>query len=117
MSVTQNHFKSKADSNDFVDYDLEVISGEPRGGVHWLRDQSGGDGVLFTGLFRAEPSVFAYEFSGDESFHVIDGEIQIELDSGERVDLRAGDIASFPKGAKSTWTVKKPFRKFFVISG
>lgn len=117
MSVTQSHFRSIADSDDYVPYELETISGEPSGAVHWLRDQSGGDGVLFAGMFRADPSTFAYEFAGDETFHLIDGEIEVQLESGEQVALSAGDIASFPKGTKSTWTVNTPMRKFFVISG
>jgi len=33
------------------------------------------------------------------------------------VTLQPGNIASFPKGATSTWTVRRTLRKFFVISG
>jgi uncharacterized cupin superfamily protein len=33
------------------------------------------------------------------------------------VRLRAGDVASFSAGTTSTWDVRTPLRKFFVISG
>jgi uncharacterized protein len=94
-----------------------VLSGDPAARVAWLRTGSGGAGVLYTGMFTAEPSTFRYSFAGDESFHVLDGDLDIQVDGGEAVTLGPGDIVSFPKGASSTWTVRAPLRKFFVISG
>ncbi len=60
---------------------------------------------------------FPYSFGNDETFHVIEGELEIKLEDGEVLELKPGDIASFPKGLTSTWTVKTPFKKFFVVSG
>jgi uncharacterized cupin superfamily protein len=55
---------------------------------------------------------------GDQSFQVLEGSVSIELvDTGERIDLHAGDIASFDKGTRSVWTFAEPFKKFTVISG
>jgi hypothetical protein len=43
--------------------------------------------------------------------------VSIELvETGERVELKAGDIASFPNGTRSVWTFSEPFKKFTVIS-
>lgn len=94
-----------------------VLSGEPRARVSWLRVGSGGDGVLYAGTFVLEPSVVRYTFAGDESFHVLEGDLDIAVDGGDVVTLGPGDLASFPKGARSTWTVRATLRKFFVISG
>jgi hypothetical protein len=33
-------------------------------------------------------------------------------DTGERFDLKAGDIASFDKGTHSVWTFTESFKKF-----
>jgi uncharacterized cupin superfamily protein len=93
------------------------VEGKQYGEVHWLRTESGGEGVLYTGLWRAEPQDIPYVFPGDETFEVLEGAVHIEVEGGETVDLKVGDVASFPKGASSTWTVKSPFKKFFVISG
>jgi uncharacterized cupin superfamily protein len=61
---------------------------------------------------------FDYIFPGDESFVLVSGAVRIELqDSGETVHLEAGDVASFPKGTRSVWTVVKPLVKFTVVSG
>ena len=94
-----------------------VLDGDPAAQVAWLRTTSDGAGVLYAGMFTAAPSRFRYTFAGDESLHVLDGDVEIELDGGPAVRLGPGEIASFPKGASSTWTVHRPLRKFFVISG
>jgi uncharacterized cupin superfamily protein len=95
----------------------DIQEGEPDGKVHWLRQGSGGDGVLLTGMFTAQPCKVGYEFIGDESLHLMEGEITVEVEGGDQVELQPGDIASFPKGARSVWTIKSPMKKFFVISG
>jgi uncharacterized cupin superfamily protein len=61
---------------------------------------------------------FDYEFPGDESFVIISGAVTITLTgSGETVELRKGDVASFPGGTESVWTVLEPLEKFTVVSG
>jgi uncharacterized cupin superfamily protein len=61
---------------------------------------------------------FDYTFPGDESFLLVSGAVRIKLeDTGETVNLEAGDVASFPKGTRSVWTVVKPLVKFTVVSG
>ena len=119
MSVLSNVAKSQVDTHAYEPYEGfdAVLAGDPAARVAWLRTESGGAGALFTGMFTVEPSTFRYTFSGDESLHVLDGDLDIAVDGGEAVTLRPGDIASFPKGAHSTWTVRVPLRKFFVISG
>jgi uncharacterized cupin superfamily protein len=95
----------------------EIHEGDPDGKVHWLRQGSGGDGLLLTGMFTAQPCKVGYEFIGDESLHLMEGEVSVAVEGGDQVDLSPGDIASFPKGARSIWTIKSPMKKFFVISG
>jgi uncharacterized cupin superfamily protein len=100
-----------------TDYEAFMVEGEPVGQVHWLRTESGGEGQLYAGLWTCEPRAIPYTFPGDETFQVLEGEVRIELEGGEAVDLGPGDLASFPKGQESRWTIKAPFKKFFVISG
>ncbi len=119
MSTTMQTFRSRVDApSDFEDFPIDgVVAGELKGRVHWLRQEGVGEGMLLTGIFTGEPSTFPYQYAGDETFHVIEGSVTIQMENGESVDLKPGDIASFPKGAKSTWVIHEPFRKFFVISG
>jgi uncharacterized cupin superfamily protein len=94
-----------------------LVDGVAYGEVHWLRKQGAEGRTLLAGLWRSEPQQFPYPFTADETIHALSGELVIDLDSGERVTLRKGDIASFTKGANSTWTVTEPFKKLFVING
>jgi uncharacterized cupin superfamily protein len=99
------------------EYEPFVHEGERFGDVHWLRVGSGGEGELYTGLWTHEIADFPYTFPGDETFHVLEGEVTIDVEGVDPVTLRPGDIASFPKGQSSTWHITQPFKKFFVISG
>ena len=99
------------------EYEPFMNEGEAFGDVHWLRVGSGGDGVLYTGLWTHAPADLPYVFPGDETFHVLEGEVTIDVEGGDSVTLRPGDIASFTKGQSSTWHITQPFKKFFVISG
>jgi uncharacterized cupin superfamily protein len=69
-------------------------------------------------LWRCDPMAFDYTFPGDESFVVISGSVRIELtDMAEAIELHSGEVASFPKGTQSVWTVMEPIVKFTVVSG
>jgi uncharacterized cupin superfamily protein len=61
---------------------------------------------------------FEYNFPGDESFLVVTGVVRITLaETGETIEFHEGDVASFPKGTRSTWTIVEPIVKFTVVSG
>jgi uncharacterized cupin superfamily protein len=61
---------------------------------------------------------FEYNFPGDESFIVLAGAVRIEFTDGSpKLELRAGDVASVPKGTRSVWTVLEAIEKFTVVSG
>jgi len=95
----------------------EVLEGDPDAGVAWLRTSGTGAATLYAGVFTVQPSVFRYDFGHDECIHVIEGEVEIAVDGEATVALRAGDVAAFSAGTASTWRVRSPLRKFFVISG
>lgn len=99
------------------EYEPFLVGDEAIGEVHWIRN-GGADGTtLAVGLWRCEPRTFPYPFAADETIHVLGGVLDIELADGALVTLREGDIASFVKGTESTWTVREPFQKLFVVSG
>ncbi len=98
-------------------YEPFLVDGKKFGEVHWLRTTSGGDGQLFAGLWKHGEGTFEYVFPGDETFHVLEGNVRIAIHGGTAVDLKPGDVVSFTKGQSSTWTITAPMKKFFVISG
>jgi len=72
-------------------------------------------GALEAGYWRSEPATYAYDFETDETFVVLEGAATIALDTGETVEVKAGDMAYFAEGTRSTWTITETFRKFVVV--
>lgn len=101
-----------------ISYQPMFIDGEQVGEAHELRQEGSHGNEHEACLWRTDaPARYEYFFSGDESFYVLEGSVSIELvETGELVELKAGDIASFPRGTRSVWTFSEPFRKFTVIS-
>ena len=103
---------------DAIEYQPMLIDGEQVGEAHELMGEGSHGNEHEACLWRTDaPARYEYFFAGDESFYVLEGSVSIELlDTGDVVDLKAGDIASFPKGTRSLWTFSEPFKKFTVIS-
>lgn len=96
---------------------VTILDGEPRGRGYVLYEDWGEDGVVVTGIFACEPATTRYRLEQRETIHVLEGQVRIELDSGDAVELGPGDIATLPAGHMSTWTFRTPFKEFFVLSG
>ncbi len=92
--------------------------GRTIGDAEWLRRRTDGTWSHTAMLWRCQPMSFDYNFAGDESFIVISGQVRITLkESGQVIELGTGDVASFGKGTRSTWTIVEPLEKFTVVSG
>lgn len=52
-----------------------------------------------------------------ETIHVLEGSVRIEFPGGSRapLDLRPGDIASFPAGLAMAWHVTTPFKELWFF--
>jgi uncharacterized cupin superfamily protein len=113
MSTASIYTKSSI-STDI--YEPFMVGDKQAGEVHWLTQKNSSGDPTYSGLWRCQPMTFEYEFPGDEIFQVLQGELTIQVLDGETIHLKEGDLVSFIKGVKSTWTIKSSFRKFFVIS-
>ena len=103
---------------DAIEYQPMFISGEQVGEEHALKTEGSHGNEHEASLWRTDaPAQYEYFFAGDESFYVLEGSVSIELvETRERVELKAGDLAWFPKGTRSIWTFSEPFKKFTVVS-
>jgi len=99
-----------------TDYEPFMNGDEQAGEVHWLGTENSSGQATYTGLWKCDPFTFEYTFPGDEFIQVLEGKLLIEFADGGSVTLVAGDIASFDKGLKTTWTIQESFKKVFVIS-
>jgi uncharacterized cupin superfamily protein len=58
---------------------------------------------------------FDWEYSDVETAYVKEGHVKVRTEEGEEVEINAGDLVTFPKGLKCTWTVVKPIRKVYTF--
>jgi uncharacterized cupin superfamily protein len=100
---------------------FELVDGRTVGEVCLLRGDDTDGGAYYTGFWRVTdaqpPPPFPYEMAQNETIYVIEGELTIEVEGGASVDLRAGDLASFTPGTRTTWRLRRtPFTEVFVLS-
>jgi uncharacterized cupin superfamily protein len=66
--------------------------------------------------FTAAEQPISWTLPGRETLLVLEGAARIEIEGGPVLELVAGDIASLPAGARTTWYLTTPFKEFWVIS-
>jgi uncharacterized cupin superfamily protein len=113
-------YRSRADVHDnWIPWPIDSFEGTPRTEVHILREGGSDGSILLAGIFRCDAVCRAHgELPHDETLHVISGAAEVTFDDGQIVELRPGDVVSWPRGAKTSWNVTDaPFSHFFVYSG
>ena len=74
---------------------FDLGDGRILGEVHWLRSEDDGTGsFLHSGVWRVNaaepPEPFSYEMSMNETIHVLDGEVHIQVEGGDMLVIRGG---------------------------
>ncbi len=72
-------------------------------------------GVKNWPIWEKEESTFPWEYFSDETCYILEGEVEVTTDDGEKVTFGAGDLVKFPKGLKCTWNIKKAVRKHYKL--
>jgi len=72
------------------------------------------DGNLSCGLWDCTAGTFNFYYSCDEIVHILEGEV-IVREAGATYMLRAGDVAFFPQGLTTVWTVPVYVKKFCIF--
>lgn len=73
-------------------------------------------GVASWSIWDCAPSTFPLDFNMTESAYLLEGEIHVTPQGGEKVVVKAGDFVVFPKGMKSMWTVVSQLKKHYKHS-
>lgn len=61
------------------------------------------------------PETFPWEYSADETAYVKQGKVRVVTEHGQEVEFGAGDLVTFPRGLKCTWTVIETIRKVYTF--
>lgn len=108
MESGQGVFVSNVSTHDWAD-DPDVPGTE----MHELVHQDG----VWAGLTRILTSDAPIPWTPDqrETIHVLEGSVRIEFEDGSVLELRPGDLASFPAGRSMTWHVSTPFKEMWFF--
>ena len=102
-------FVSSADADDWQ------VDEETGGLVHFLR----ADGDVEAGLWKPGPlagTAIDLTLAAHETFLVLEGSGQIEVDDGPPLRLEPGVMVSLRKGSKTRWLVDEAFKELWVYS-
>jgi uncharacterized cupin superfamily protein len=102
-------FVSSADAGDWQ------VDEETGGLVHFLR----ADGDVEAGLWKPGPlagTAIDLTLAAHETFLVLEGSGQIEVDDGPPLRLEPGVMVSLRKGSKTRWLVDEAFKELWVYS-
>jgi uncharacterized cupin superfamily protein len=72
---------------------------------------------LSAGMSRASAGggLLTWTLPQREFLLVLEGTARIEIKDGPTLALRAGDMATLPAGAETTWHVSPSFKEFWVL--
>jgi uncharacterized cupin superfamily protein len=87
---------------------------EVGGEMHVLCSGHGAESGL--SRFTGTEGPVRWTLPGRETILILEGAARIEIDEGPVLELAAGDIASLPAGARTTWHLTTPFKEFWVIT-
>ncbi|MFH1655971.1 MAG: cupin domain-containing protein [Candidatus Omnitrophota bacterium] len=65
-------------------------------------------------VWECDPSTFDWEYSDTEICYIYQGKVTVKTPSVE-VEIKSGDLVTFPKGLKCTWQVKERIRKVYTF--
>ena len=65
------------------------------------------------GIWEKEVSEFPWQYDSQETCLLIEGQVEVTTEDGEKVSFGAGDYVVFPKGLKCTWKIIQPVKKYY----
>ena len=65
------------------------------------------------GIWEKEISKFDWSYGDTETCYILEGEVEVTGEDGEKIDFGKGDLVQFERGLKCIWNVKKPVRKYY----
>ncbi|OGP30384.1 MAG: cupin [Deltaproteobacteria bacterium GWC2_42_51] len=65
--------------------------------------------------WECEPSTFDWEYPADETAYVFEGRVKVKT-KDEEVEIKKGDLVTFPKGLKCKWNVIERIRKAYIFN-
>jgi len=65
-------------------------------------------------VWECDPSSFDWHYDSTEVAYVYEGKVKVKTDKGE-VEIKKGDLVTFPAGLDCTWNVVDKIRKVYMF--
>jgi uncharacterized cupin superfamily protein len=90
-----------------------IVSGSPvaRSGLH----SESRDGKASTSIWECSAGAFWWTFHNEETVVILEGEVRVTSQSGEKKLLKKGDIAYFSRDSKALWEIDRYVRKIAFV--
>ena len=73
------------------------------------------DGDNEAGVWECTPGPSRWTLEQHEVVHILGGRMTVTPDRGEPAEVRAGDVAVFPRGWTGAWDIHETIRKVYAI--
>jgi uncharacterized cupin superfamily protein len=70
-------------------------------------------GVSSWAIWTKEVSEFPWQYDAQETCYLLEGDVVVTPDGGEPVEIKKGDLVTFPKDMKCRWNIRKDVRKHY----
>lgn len=70
-------------------------------------------GVLSWPIWEKEVSRFDWYYDSTEECYLLEGEVVVETEDGNKVEFKKGDFVTFKKGLSCIWDIKVPVKKHY----
>lgn len=70
-------------------------------------------GVRRWPIWTKDVSEFPWSYDEQEICYFLEGEVEVTPQGGQQVNIKAGDLVTFPEGLQCVWKVLKPVKKHY----
>ncbi|MGD8371765.1 MAG: cupin domain-containing protein, partial [Syntrophobacterales bacterium] len=70
-------------------------------------------GVSSWPIWTKEVSEFPWQYDAEETCYLLEGDVIVTPEGGDPVEIKKGDLVTFPKGMSCTWKIRKDVRKHY----
>ena len=79
------------------------------------QDELESKGVFDWPIWTKETSRFDWHYDDNETCYLLEGQVEVITEDGEKVQFGAGDMVFFPAGLSCTWDISVPVKKHFQM--
>ena len=72
-------------------------------------------GVFDWPIWTKEASTFPWTYDASETCYLLEGDVVVTPDGGEPVEIKKGDLVTFPAGMSCTWEIRQAVRKHYTF--